>query len=133
MTLAYTFAGIGTALAVAFTPMAPALAQEAEPAPAPAPAPAETQVSDEMLDSFVMAALNVSEIVDEYRTRIDAADTDSARQGLAEEAQAAMIAAVEQTDGITIEEYVTIGEAASADADLNERIVGRMQTMQEAE
>lgn len=132
MTFARTLAGASTALALVIAPVAPALAQQTAPAPAPAPAP-QMDLSDEKVESFVMAALGVSEVVDEYQPRIEAAEDDAARQGLATEAQEAMIGAVQDTDGITVEEYVSIGEAASADPALNERIMQRMQSMQQAD
>lgn len=130
MTFARTLAGASTALALVIAPVAPALAQQTAPAPAPAP---QMDLSDEKVESFVMAALGVSEVVNEYQPRIEAAEDDAARQGLATEAQEAMIGAVQDTDGITVEEYVSIGEAASADPALNERIMQRMQSMQQAD
>jgi hypothetical protein len=121
MTLTRTLAAATAAAALTLVPVAPALAQEADAAPE-----IDRSVPDELLDSFVVAALNVSEIAEEYQGRIQDAESDEARQVLADEAQAAMVAAVEEADGITVEEYLTISQAARTDADLNQRLMDRL-------
>ncbi|MEE4119978.1 MAG: DUF4168 domain-containing protein [Paracoccaceae bacterium] len=128
MTFARTLAAAAAAVTLAVAPLAPALAQQSDAAPE---APAD--VSDAKLDSFVVAALSVSEIAQEFEGRMQAAADDAARQSLANEAREAMIGAVEETDGITVEEYVTISEAARSDADLNQRVMDMLAERAEAE
>jgi len=122
MTLSQRFAALAAATALVAVPLAPALAQETAPAPQGSAA-----VTDGMIDSFVTAALNVSEVADTYQPRIDAADDDAERAAMAEEARVAMVSAVEGTEGITVEEYIAISDAARADPELNDRILERLQ------
>lgn len=117
MTPTRTLAVAAATAALALAPLAPATAQEAETPQS------ESAVPDALLDSFVMAALSVSEVAEDYQGRIQAAENDEARQQLATEARQAMITAVEDTDGITVEEYVTIAEAAQTDEALNQRVM----------
>ncbi len=128
MTFARILAAAAAAATLAAAPLAPALAQQSDAAPQ-----AQADVSDAKLDSFVVAALSVSEIAQEFEGRIQAAADDAARQSLANEAREAMIGAVEETDGITVEEYVTISEAARSDADLNQRVMDMLADRAEAE
>jgi hypothetical protein len=129
MTPARTLAAAAAAASLAAAPLAPALAQDAgtgtgsgtEAAPE-----AQAAVSDAKLDSFVVAALNVSEIAEDYQGRMQQAEDDAARQALATEAREAMIAAVQETDGITVEEYVSISDAARADQALNQRVMDKL-------
>jgi hypothetical protein len=129
MTPARTLAAAAAAASLAAAPLAPALAQDAgtgtgsgtEAAPE-----AQAAVSDAKLDSFVVAALNVSEIAEDYQGRMQQAEDDAARQALATEAREAMIAAVRETDGITVEEYVSISDAARADQALNQRVMDKL-------
>ena len=128
MTLARILAAAAAAATLAAAPLAPALAQQSDAAPQ-----MQADVSDAKLDSFVVAALSVSEIAQEFEGRIQAAADDAARQSLANEAREAMIGAVEETDGITVEEYVTISEAARSDAELNQRVMDMLADRAEAE
>lgn len=97
-----------------------ALAQEAPEAPsAPQAAP---EVTDELLTAFVTAAVEVSVVAETYGARIEAAD-EADRDALAQEAQVQMLRVVENTEGISVEQYVAIAEAAQQDDALNLRIL----------
>jgi len=122
MTYKTTLAATATAAALALAPMAPAFAQ----ADAPPGGEAQTAVPDALLDSFVVAALDVSAIAQDYEAQIEAAASDDARQSLALEAQEAMVAAVEEAEGITVDEYVAISQAARVDESLNRRVMDRI-------
>ena len=84
MTLIRTLAASAAAAALVLAPAAPALAQEADTAPE-----MERSVPDALLDSFITAALSVSEIAEDYQGRMQAADGAAARQDLATEARTA--------------------------------------------
>lgn len=118
MTFKTTLAATATAAALVLAPMAPALAQTAD-----APGMTSASIPDALLESFVIAALDVSEIAQGFETQMQAAGSDEARQALANEARDAMVAAVEETDGITVEEYVAITQAAQVDQSLNARVM----------
>ncbi|ROU03954.1 DUF4168 domain-containing protein [Histidinibacterium lentulum] len=114
----------------------PALAQDSDmdmpmtgDAPMAGDAPMGTaEVTDEMVASFIAAALNVEQVALEYQPLIEAAADDAARTALVEEAQVAMAEAVETTQGITVEEYMAISTAAQTDAALNARLQAQLET-----
>ena len=93
----------------------------------------QTEVSDELLTAFVVAALDVAEVSQSYQAELQEAPDEAAQQAVVQEAQAAMVAAVEETDGITVDEYISISEAAAVDPDLDGRIQMKLQEMQPAE
>lgn len=140
MTLKRILAAAASAGALVFAPLAPALAQDGDAMPDTAPQTGEqaapgpaVEVSDATLDSFVTAALEVSQVAQSYQSQMQAAVDDAARQTLATEAREAMISAVEETDGITVDEYVQISEAAQTDEQLNQRVMDLLAERAEAE
>lgn len=115
-----------TALSL-FMAAGPALAQEMnatpeamEPAPM-APAPM-TDVSDELLETFIVAFIQVNEIGMGYEAQIEAAASDEDRMAVQFEAQEAMTQAVENLDGITVDEYNSILMAAQTDPEMAARL-----------
>jgi hypothetical protein len=117
-----------TAVAFALGSVAPALAQETVP-----PAEAEAVLPDALLTSFVTAVLEINTIAETYRPRIEAAEDPSTRAMLEEEAQTAMVDAIEQNEGITVEEYLQISQAARTDQGVNAQVMQRLQEMAPAE
>lgn len=85
-------------------------------------AQAQTEFSDQQLESFVVAALAVDELIREWNPRIQAAENDEQAAQLREEANAALLETITETDGITVEEYQEIGRAAQSDPELAARI-----------
>jgi Domain of unknown function (DUF4168) len=85
-------------------------------------AQAQTEFSDQQLESFVVAALAVDELIREWNPRIQAAENDAQAAQLREEANAALLETIANTDGITIEQYQEIGQAAQGDPQLAARI-----------
>ena len=79
-------------------------------------------LTEEKLDSFVDAALDVQGVTETFTPRAEAAETDAERQALAEEANTAIRGVIEETPGITVEEYVAIGQAAQQNPELAQRI-----------
>jgi hypothetical protein len=79
------------------------------------------------LDSFVMAALEVNAMRNDYIEQLQTMQDEAAQQSLIEEANAAILQAVDQTPGITVEEYVAIGEAATNDPEIAAQLQSRMQ------
>lgn len=103
-------------------------------APAAAAEPAGIQLaqsqsfSDDQLQSFALAAIEIQEIRATYVTQIQEADSEEQRQQLSEEATEAMVQAVDETPGITVEDYNAIIEASADDPELSERINEYMQS-----
>jgi hypothetical protein len=85
-------------------------------------AQAQTEFSDQQLESFVVAALAVDELIREWNPRIQAAESEEQAAQLREEANAALLETISETDGITIEQYQEIGQAAQSDPELAARI-----------
>jgi Domain of unknown function (DUF4168) len=85
-------------------------------------AQAEPQFSDQQLESFVIAALAVDQLIREWNPRIQAAEDDAEAAQLRDQATGELAAAIARTDGITVEQYQEIGRAAQADPDLKARI-----------
>jgi hypothetical protein len=85
-------------------------------------AQAQTEFSDQQLESFVVAALAVDELIREWNPRIQAAENEEQATQLREEANAALLETISETDGITIEKYQEIGQAAQSDPELAAKI-----------
>lgn len=80
------------------------------------------QFSDEKIEAFAVAALEVSKIRKSYVGQIQQAETEEQRKQLAEQATGEMVAAVEASPGITTDEYNAIIQAARTDQALAQRI-----------
>jgi hypothetical protein len=85
-------------------------------------AQAQPEFSDQQLESFVVAAIAVDEVIREWNPRIQAAEDDAEAAQLREQANAELVEVITRTEGMTIEEYQEIGRAAQADPDLAARI-----------
>jgi hypothetical protein len=117
MTLKTSLTAAVAALSLATGVSLPALAQEAAPA-APAATEPAGAYSQETLEAFVAAAIEVDGIQQEAAAAIQSTDDQAAQAALVEEANAEMVSAIEDTPGITVPEYVEIAEAAQTDAGL---------------
>ena len=112
-----------TALALALSaPLAlPAMAQEAtQEAPGPS-------INDEQLQAFVAALREVDAIEQRYGASLNVAHSDEERQAVITEANEAMVSAIEETPGITVQEYLEVLQQAQADPELNARIMEMLQ------
>lgn len=81
-----------------------------------------TNFDEATLEAFVMASLRVQEVRQVYEGRLTEAGSQEEQEQIVEEANAEMVAAVEETPGIGVEEYIAVGEAAAQDPELNARI-----------
>lgn len=103
-----------------------AVAQEPAPTPeaqAPAAAPS---LEDDKLQSFAVAFLEVSKVTQEYQPKIAAAGTPEDQQKLQQEAGEKMVEVVNSSEGINVEEYNMIIQAAQTDPELAQRINGHI-------
>jgi Domain of unknown function (DUF4168) len=100
----------------------PALLAFALTASGPVWAQAQPEFSDQQLESFVVAALAVDEVIRQWNPRIQAAENEARAAELREQANAELVEVITRTDGITIEQYQEIGRAAQADPALAARI-----------
>ncbi len=86
------------------------------------PALAAEEYSDAKLQSFVDAVLAVNAVVEQWRPQIQTAPNEADAREMAQKANDEMRAAVAGTEGITVEEYQAIAQAAQADPQLMARI-----------
>jgi hypothetical protein len=86
------------------------------------PSTAEEAFTDAKLQSFASAVIAVNAIVERWRPQIQAAPSDADKQRMAKQANDEMRAAVEGTEGISVEEYQAIAQSAQGDQQLMARI-----------
>jgi hypothetical protein len=99
---------------------APAALGQEQPAMPPA-------VSEDQIDAFADAAIEVQRVQTELEAQMQAAQDMDEIARLQEEAQVEATEAVEQK-GLSTDEYTAIAEAANQDPELYAAIVDRMQT-----
>jgi hypothetical protein len=112
-----TATAIALGLALGMSPAMYATAQETGTTAAPAPS-----YDDATLESFVTAAMEVSAVREDYTAQLQTATSEEAAQALVEDANDAMLAAVDAVEGMDVDTYVAIGEAAQQDEQLAARI-----------
>jgi hypothetical protein len=100
--------GVIVALSLAFSAAGAAMAQE--------------QYEQQKLESFVVAALAVNELVEQWTPRIQSAQDETEAAQLRDQANSELVDAISQSNGITVEEYRQISQAAQADPALMARI-----------
>ncbi len=82
--------------------------------------------TEEKLQSFAMAALEVAQVREEFSAELADADSEERRQEIALEANETMIQAVEAQPGITVDEYNQIAQATERAPALSQRIAEYM-------
>jgi len=78
--------------------------------------------SEAKLQSFASAVIAVNTVVEQWRPQIEAAPGQAEKQQMAEQANEEMRAAVDGTEGMSVDEYQEIAQAAQADPALMARI-----------
>lgn len=129
MTLNKTLLSGLSALAIGFGVSLGTAGAQDTPAPAPRtqpPAAQEQQADDAKLKSFAVAFIEVAKVTRSYQPQIELAATPEDQQRLRQEAGEKMVEAVNEADGITLDEYNTIIQAAQTDPELAQRINGHI-------
>lgn len=85
------------------------------------------EYSAQELDAFTSALLEVASVRDKYTPLLQSAETEEQKTAIVEEANAEITEVIETTDGLTMDSYLEIAQAASEDEALNQRIVKRVQ------
>lgn len=105
---------------------APVMAQTTAPAqaqpPAPMQAPPAINPTDKQLKSYAAASEKVSQVVAQYRPKLDAAKDDNTRQKIVKEADDKMVQLV-RNDGLTVDEFNGIGQAVQQNPELKQRLL----------
>ena len=78
--------------------------------------------TDEQIEAFAQAAVDVADIRDAYAADLAAVESEEEQQALVDEGNEAMIAAIEDAPNITVDEYLEIGEAAAEDPELGNQV-----------
>mgnify|MGYP006273177463 FL=1 len=87
--------------------------------------------SGDQIEAFTMAYLEVMDLREQYVPQLEAAGSEDEQRALIEEANAEIVEAIEGTEGLTLEDYEAIAQAASEDQELQTRIVTRLEEMQQ--
>jgi|AntRauTorcE11898_2_1112593.scaffolds.fasta_scaffold07565_3 hypothetical protein len=111
------------ALALATAPMVTVTAQSAA-------AQSESGYSSEELDIFTNALLEVAEVRQKFTPQLQSAETEDEEMAIVQEANDEIMQVIEDTDGMTVDRYTEIAQAASEDQELNQRIIKRVQSME---
>ncbi|MBQ0750429.1 MAG: DUF4168 domain-containing protein [Roseovarius sp.] len=88
--------------------------------------------SAQELDAFTNALLEVASVREKYTPLLQSAETEDQQAAIVEEANAEITEVIEATDGLTMDSYLEIAQAASEDQALNQRIVKRVQAKDKA-
>jgi len=126
MTLVTKTLTAGAVAAILGLAQAPAMAQSATQQPAQ-PSVDTASLTDAKIEAFIDAAGKVRQIIEDHQDEIEAAQTEADRAAIAETVNGALVEALGNTPGITLEEYVTIARAARQDQDLYNRIRSMME------
>lgn len=111
---------------LAITPAAAQSMQSQPPVTQPGAAGAQAQVTDEKLDSFASAAVEIQAINEEARARLSEPSTSESPEDLQRQANEDIISAV-QDEGLTIEEFNEIARQAQDDPALHSRVIAKIQ------
>ena len=103
----------------------PMQAQDAQP-PQQQPPPQQFEPSDNQVEAFASAALQVQQIRSKWQTRMQEADNAEKAQELQVQAATEMVSAVQER-GLTVETYKAIATAARDNPELAGRIVKLME------
>lgn len=122
------------ALAASLLPATYAFAQTEAPAPAPEegmqmqqePAPGGHDFSDEELQSFAMAAMEVQTITEQYLPQLQETDDPEQQQQLRAEANEQITQAIE-SHGVSPEQYNAVAQQVQQDPALAQEISQYMQ------
>ncbi|SCB26739.1 DUF4168 domain-containing protein [Rhizobium hainanense] len=103
--------------------------QEQQPAQAQQPDSTATAatVSDQKIEAFAVAYLQVDKIRQEYSTKIGATQDPTAKQQLQTEASKQMVQAVQTSPGMSVDEYNAILTAAKKDPALVKKVQDKIQ------
>jgi hypothetical protein len=89
---------------------------------------ASAPVSDQKIEAFAVAYLQVDKVRKEYSAKIGATKDEAAKQQLQEEAKKQMVDTVQASPDISVEEYSSILTAAQSDPALAKKVLEKIGT-----
>lgn len=90
------------------------------------------ELTEQKLDAFIVAALEIIKIREVWSPQIEGAASDAEAESMIDRARGEMEAAVEGTPGITPGEYMGIARAAQQNPDLAQAIEMRIRAAQQS-
>lgn len=90
---------------------------------------AESEFSNDQLDSFADAVVEVNPLIEQWNQRIQTAENEQQAQELSQQARAEVVETIEG-NGLEVETYNQIVEAAQNDPDLREDLKSRIEQQQ---
>ncbi|MBX5149840.1 DUF4168 domain-containing protein [Rhizobium lentis] len=136
----YTSLATMTAAVLSLLALSPAsateLAQAQQQPPAQGQAPMQGQggtgaaspVSDQKLEAFAVAYVQVDKVRQEYSAKIDATKDQASKQKLQDEAKKQMVETLQASPDISVEEYSSILTAAQSDPALAKKVLEKIGT-----
>lgn len=122
---------LAIAAALVMTAATPALAQQGAPGGQQAPTAAQSQnFSDELILAYANTAVKVSQVHREMAPQIQAAESQQQKEQMTKTMQQQMVGVVQQSEGITVQEYSQITQAAQQNPQLAQKIQSTFQSMQ---
>ncbi|MBY3117514.1 DUF4168 domain-containing protein [Rhizobium laguerreae] len=124
---------------LAFSPASAVDMAQAQQQPAQAQPPMQEQpggngasapVSDQKIEAFAVAYLQVDKVRQEYSAKIGATKDEAAKQQLQEEAKKQIVDTVQASPDISVEEYSSILTAAQSDPALAKKVLEKIGTPQ---
>ncbi len=111
--------------ALTFFVFSPVLAQQAAPPPQEVP---DIEVDDEELTAIARAYVNVQNITEQFKDRVNSADDAEAAKALQQEYTEVANAAIAD-EGVEIDRYDTVIQVASVDEELRQRLLTEIQDL----
>lgn len=130
----HTLVATLAAAVLGLTALSPAHALETAQAQTPPPAQeqaggnaAKGAISDQKIEAFAVAYLQVDKVRQEYSAKIEATTDTAAKEKLQTEASKEMVEAVEASSAISVEEYSAILSAAQSDPAIAKKVQEKVQ------
>jgi GTP1/Obg family GTP-binding protein len=83
---------------------------------------AQNDFAPAKLDAFAAAAAAVNTLGRQWMTRIESAGSEEEAAQMRQQARSEMVAVIEETNGISLEEYKQIAQAAQSDPELRSQL-----------
>ncbi|PPQ34843.1 DUF4168 domain-containing protein [Rhodopila globiformis] len=109
------------ALALGLVPAVTLAAQNAPTPPAP-PAPAAASIPEATIGKAGAALRDVANLQEKYQPKMDQAGSQQEKQGLAEQANAEAVQAI-QSHGLSVKEYSNVVRSAQSNPQLRQRLL----------
>lgn len=98
----------------------------------PTPDLTAEEVTEAQVSAFVDALVAIERVRVTYMPQIEATTDDDARSTLINEANSAVVTAIDDVENISVPDYMAIDKAAQQDEELNGRIMAQIKELQDS-